>query len=115
MIAEGILIGGYSQEIFDKNPELGRKKGYLYYLKIGDHYKIGITIALNRRISGLKNKSKEEVVLIDSLETTVYNAWKLEQEILFDFHLDRVYLPWSTELFATNILKGRQLKDFLPG
>jgi hypothetical protein len=61
LVNTGVLVGGYSFELFEKNPDLKRKDSYLYYLEIndGELYKIGITINdVKNRIKSIKSHKR---------------------------------------------------------
>jgi hypothetical protein len=111
MVEDGILVGGYSEELFNKNPELKNKVATLYYLRInnGEFYKIGITIkSISSRIKSLKYKSKGRFNTFEtlwSLQDTLYNCFKKEQEILNIYNKERIYLDISTELFNKDVLR----------
>lgn len=109
LIKDNILVGRYSEELFNNKPELKQKKAYLYYLSInnGKSYKIGISTSLENRMRGIKSKSKgfiRKLDLIWSLEDTLYNCFIKEQEILEKYESERIYFKWSTEIFKSNIL-----------
>ena len=107
---EGKLPGGYCETIFKRSEELKNKQGIIYYLKIGNNYKIGITTNLNQRINAIKSKSKAEVVVIDTYTTTLYSAYLIEQEILKTYKKYRILTEYSTEVFSYDVLDGRILK-----
>lgn len=106
-------LGMYNFSTFNNNKELKKKIGYVYYLKIGEFYKIGITLNLDNRLSALKFKSKSEVKLIQSYKTTLYEAYIIEQHLLKHFKKNRIKTKWSTELFDTDVLKGTNLKNII--
>lgn len=109
LIETNTLVGGYSEELFASRAELKNCKAALYYLEInnGKHYKIGITrTSIEHRISGIKCKAKNLIANIKSIsikEATLYECFKWEQQILNDNSKQRVFLPWSSEVFNTNI------------
>lgn len=107
---EGKLPGGYCETIFRRSEELQNKPGILYYLKIKDTYKIGITINLKQRIKALKSKFNSEITVIDTYELPLYEAYKLEQDILKQYAKHRISTEQSTELFSEDVLNGRILK-----
>lgn len=107
---EGKLPGGYCETIFKRSDELRVKQGILYYLKIENNFKIGITTNLQQRINAIKSKTKAEVVVIDTYTTTLYSAYLLEQEILKTFKKYRILTEYSTEVFSSDVLNGRILK-----
>lgn len=114
LVEDGILVGGYNEELFSTNKKLAETKGFLYYLSVdnGKQYKIGITRNLYNRIKSLKSESKKEITLLDTLELPLYEAYKIEQELLNLYANNRVYTRWSTELFDTNILRNISLKEY---
>ncbi|PGT10249.1 GIY-YIG nuclease family protein [Bacillus cereus] len=114
MIETGILLGGYSEQFFEENPEMVDATGFLYYFKIGDLYKIGITrTKVSDRVKSLKFASKQEVMVLDTKELNLLEAYKLEQYILHLHNDKRVYLKWSTEVFDSDVLNGKIDLDLL--
>jgi hypothetical protein len=111
LVEDGRLPGGYSDKLFKTNSRLKEKTGYVYYLKVGNLYKIGITTDLNSRLRSIKSESKKNVEVIDTLETSLFNAYQLEQFILSEYDDSRTYRIWSTELFTHDILAGKSLKE----
>lgn len=107
LVKQGKLLGGYSKIYFDNNPEQKDVIGFIYYLKVGDKYKIGITKNLKSRLASIRSASKCTVEVLDQLQLPLYACWKMEQQILKEFKRNRVYAQWSTELFDKDILKGR--------
>lgn len=103
LINSGKFLGGYSIEYFINNPLEINKPCILYYIKVGNLYKIGITTNLTRRISSIKSQSKKEVDIIYTREYNLYNGFQIEQQILNDFKEYRVLRRWSTELFEMDI------------
>jgi hypothetical protein len=75
----------------------------------GEFYKIGITIkSISSRIKSLKYKSKGQFNTFEtlwSLQDTLYNCFKKEQEILNIYNKERIYLDISTELFNKDVLR----------
>lgn len=110
MIRDNILVGGYSEELFVKKPELKDCPAKLYYLNInnGEVFKIGISrVSVHNRIKGIKSKSNGEVHSIEILKVeddTLYECFIKEQKILSEFSSLRIYKSWSTELFSKDIL-----------
>lgn len=110
MVDEGILVGGYCENLFEENPELKDKEAILYYISInnGEYYKVGITrTSVSNRINSLKCSSKRTFKTFEVLleyKDTLYACFKKEQEILKKFAKDRVYTKVSTELFNKNVL-----------
>ena len=104
LVKNNILIGGYSEELFNNKPELKNKSAKLYLLKINDFYKIGITTTkVENRIRGLKAKAKKSnsnlsIKLLHIQNDTLYNCFKKEQLILQENNSERLYKSWSTEL-----------------
>lgn len=104
LIKEGKLIGGYSEKLFKQNPEYKKLNGYIYLLKIGELFKIGITrVSVDSRIKSLQNLSKKDVILIHYFEMPLYKAFQIEQELLNEFNQYRVYRNYSSELFSIDI------------
>lgn len=112
LIKDGRLSGGYDINFFSKESNKSLK-GYIYYIKIGNYYKIGISKNLKARLKSLKSLFKSDYELLDSEETTLYEAWLIEQNILEDFKEYRVFSKQSSEIFNVNILEGIELKSFL--
>ncbi len=73
-------------------------------------HKIGITINVPRRLVALKSKFKQEITLLDSYKTTLYEAYTLEQELLETHKEHRILNEHSTELFSFDVLNGKILK-----
>ena len=110
IIASGGWPGGYNEKNFARSDSLKNKKAIIYYLKIGEYYKIGITINLNRRISSLKFKSKLPIEKIFISTMRLYDAYLLEQKLLKKYKDKRVITKWSTELFLENVIEEYELK-----
>lgn len=109
LVKQNILVGGYSEDLFNNKPELKTQKAYLYYLSLnnGKMFKIGITTKLESRMRGIKCNSKGFIKKIDilwTIEDTLYNCFKKEQEVLNKYQENRVFMKFSTELFDKNIL-----------
>lgn len=109
LVRENILVGGYSDELFINKPELKAKKAYLYYISInqGRLFKIGISTKLETRMRGIKSKAKgfiKSMSLLWTCESTLYECFLKEKEILEKNKDKRVFLKWSTELFNEDIL-----------
>ena len=102
-----LLKGGYNDSFFVSNPEMQYVSAMVYYVKIGNMYKIGITTNLKRRMSALRSLSKKDVEIVDSYETTLLEAYKIEQNILTKYDSARIYNNWSTELFSYDVISGR--------
>lgn len=112
LVDTGKLVGGYSDRLFVEKPELKDKEAFVYYLKIGSVYKVGITTNLGGRLRNIKSESKHDVEVIETLETNLYAAYQIEQAILGDYDDYRTYRKWSTELFTKNVLSGKSLKQY---
>jgi hypothetical protein len=110
LVENGILVGGYTFDLFNKNPELKNKDSYLYYLEIndGELYKIGVTVTeISHRIKSLKSKSNGHIKKINVLfyeKMKLFDSFVTENEILTKYSDFRVFTKWSTELFNHNIL-----------
>lgn len=90
-----------SEKNFLDNPELAESDCYLYYIKIADSYKIGITNNIAQRFAG------EQYELLNSRKTTRLYAWRAEQVILWEFaeckqKNDKIRRG-GTECFGTDI------------
>jgi hypothetical protein len=113
LIATGQLTGGYDERLFAADREIAESPATIYYLKVGDHWKIGITRnRLGNRLASIKNKAKAEVETLDTFNCTLEEAYELEQLILADFAKVRVYGLWSTELFCVDVLEGFSLEEY---
>lgn len=104
LIKDGKLKGGYTENYFIQNPNECNKNAILYYVKIGNMYKIGITTNLYNRIKSLKSMFKEEVKVLDTLQGTLKQVYDIEQTILKTHQNSRLYTKKSTELFKYDIL-----------
>jgi len=106
LIQSDVLVGGYSDNLFEVKPFLKEKPAILYLLKINNYYKIGITsTAVTSRINSLKSKAKQfsEIINIEILNTkndTLFNCFKMEQHILQENAKFRIFKKWSTELLT---------------
>lgn len=103
LVDDGILLGGYNKRFFNKYPDKANVSAILYYLKVGDFYKIGITTNLKNRLKSIKSESKEVVDIIKTIEYNLYTAFEIEQQILSENSDVRTSSSWSTELFHTDI------------
>lgn len=110
LVKDGKLPGGYTNELFEEKPEYRDKEAFVYYLKINNLYKVGITTNLNGRLRAIKSESKHEVEVVDTLKTSLYEAFQIEQFVLDEHDDYRTYRRWSTELFTQNVLNGISLK-----
>lgn len=118
LIRNNILVGGYSEELFQKKPELKLVPGFLYYLNIndGEYYKIGISkVSVKNRVGSLTRNAKSfneiiSIKVLESTEKTLYECFLIEQETLNKFDYCRVFKSWSTELFSKDIFP--EIKDF---
>jgi hypothetical protein len=111
LVANKKLLGNYSDCFFLRNPDKKFVNAFVYYLKVGPYYKIGITTNLDKRLKAIESKSKLSVSLLDSLQTNLYTAYQIEQLILDTHKSFRVFTNWSTELF--NIPVVSPLGDYL--
>lgn len=106
-VLEGLYPGGYSENFFETYPERKHVPASLYYLKIGNVYKIGITSqTVPQRVKVLASSSKLDIEVLGVYSCDLITAYKMEQQIL-SYYLDkRVARRWSTELFSEDVLKG---------
>lgn len=109
LVEQNILVGGYSEDLFQRKPEMKNIKAYLYYLSLNNDkmFKIGITTKLSSRMRGIKSNAKgfiKNIHILWTIEDTLYNCFKKEQEILSTYKNNRVFMKFSTELFNENIL-----------
>jgi len=113
LVASGQLTGGYDEKLFATDEALASSSALIYFLKIGEFWKIGITKnALNRRVIALKSHSKKPVEVLDTFHCSLREAYMVEQLILGDFAEARVYEPWSTELFCVDVMEDVLLADY---
>lgn len=106
LIIEGKLKGSYTDKYFIDYPEEINKEAILYYIKIGDMYKIGITTNLYNRMKSLKSLFKLPVEIIDIYESNLKTVYEIEQKVISLFEKDRIFTKKSTELFKYDILKS---------
>ena len=107
------FLGRYSDSFFKEYPDRKDDLAFVYFIKIGNFYKIGITTKIEDRLKSLKsifNKVVPEV--IQTYQTSLYNAYQIEQKILKENKEYRFYTKQSTELFSFNILQNQTLKDY---
>ena len=110
MIEGNVLTGGYCEELFRNRPELCDLPAQIYYLKLnrGQFYKIGITRnSVEERWKTLKWKAAGEAAIYETVilkQTTLLQAFRLEQQILKICRGERLIRPWSTELFSIDVL-----------
>lgn len=119
LIRSNILVGGYSEKLFQEKPFLKNKKAFIYYISIngGAYYKIGITKKWANRKKGIISKAKKYNYIIKTIdvlqlvETTLYEAFIKEQDIINKNLKYRKITKWSTELFSKdlNITLGKHL------
>lgn len=100
----GKLPGGYCEQTFAVNPQLKIKPSTLYYVKVGNMFKIGITINFKHRVSSLKSLFKKEIQVVKTWDLSLYDAFLKEQEILSKFQEHRLFTKKSTELFSYDVL-----------
>lgn len=115
-IEEGRTPGGYTEENIRNTPELLNSQAMIYYLRVGELHKIGITKReVRKRVSVIKAKSQAEVEILQTHECLLLTAYLVEQDILEKFKDVRVYRRWSTELFSEDVLESDSLKDIVEG
>ena len=112
LIENRILLGGYSWTYFQNNPDKKDFPATLYYIKVGELFKIGITTNLTNRLKSIRSESKEDVLLIDTFESSLFIVYTLEQYLFSQFRDHRCYMQWSTELFSIDILNNSKLQDY---
>lgn len=103
LIRDGKLVGGYSKKYFVDNPDKINIPAFLYYIKVGSAFKIGITTDLSRRMISIKSASKRNVDIISVKVYTLYEAFEREQSILDANSNFRTFRKWSTEVFNFDI------------
>ena len=110
---EGRFPGGYSKEYFDNYPKRKDVKGFVYYIRFGNMYKIGVSVNYQSRYKSLRNLFKNlDSEIIQIHETTIYDAFCIEQKVLEVFDKYRLYTKKSTELFKIDVLKDLALGSF---
>lgn len=107
-------IGGYTKKVFERDIQLSNQDAEVYYIKIGDYYKIGISTNTHRRLTALKSKSKMEIQVLDKHHCSLYDAYKIEQHVLLTYKDSRVRTKWSAELFDNDVLKDIPLSTIVP-
>ena len=113
-LQEGKYPGGYSDIFFENYPERKENKAYVYYFRFKGIYKIGISVNYKSRFQYLRyHFNIKEAEIVKVFETTLYNAYLIEQKILKEFDLFRVYNEKSTEIFRKDVLKNVSLESFL--
>lgn len=113
MISDGTLCGGYNEKLFQRNPDIANQIASIYYIKVGDFYKIGITTNMYNRMKSIKSMSKKSIEIIDVYELNLYGAYKIEQKILKLNKEHRLKLDFSKELFSKDVLNSKKLQDFV--
>lgn len=117
LVDRGILLGGYNLDFFETHPYKKNEKAWAYYLSVdnGRYYKVGITTNLQKRIRALRSAAKREgghtIKLLHHLETTLYEAYLIEQAIFYEFSQHRISLEFSTEILDKDISKTHFFKD----
>lgn len=104
----GKYPGGYNNETL-KCKELREKPAVLYYVKIGELFKVGITTNLKARLISLTSMFKTPVTLLHSFTGELHRMYTLEQLILGTYSKYRIYTKQSTELFSCDILESLHL------
>lgn len=105
-------VGVYSENFFNQNPQAKDQKASLYFIKLSNDseafWKVGITqqTNLNNRFDKISNYNCE---IINIVETTLYDAFCLEQNIKEEYSSSQ-YIPkhkfgGHTECFSVNIFK----------
>lgn len=99
------MIGGYTDKLFNIHPEYKNNKGFLYLVKMHndteEFYKIGISVNVEHRLKSFREYKRD---VIYKLETTLFNAFKLEQGILKKFKKYK-YLPVNNFQGHTECIK----------
>lgn len=116
----------YTKQVFRENPQLTDHNGILYYLRFTCRetheifYKIGITkYTLKKRFSKWYH-TKYNIEVIDIYNTTIYNAFVVEQAIKTKHKqhqyrvTDRKFMG-RTECFDCDILNGLKLEEISNG
>ena len=89
------------------------KPTVLYYIKIDDLYKVGVTLFKEDVISSLKKRFGKDFYKISILKADVFEdcaeAFKIEQEILsnnrrYIYYGENILPSGNTELFTKNIM-----------
>lgn len=105
----GELPGFYTEKSLLLNPEMANKPSILYYVKVGEFYKIGVTSDIKSRMRSLKSLFKLNIELIDFVELTFIDGIRLESKILEKYSEFRVIESEfkTTELFSKNVLNSK--------
>jgi hypothetical protein len=72
---------------------------------VGRRFKIGITTDLKKRLYSIKSTSKQDVILLQSSSSNLFDVYKMEQFILYTYKDYRILRPWTTELFEVDVLQ----------
>lgn len=108
LVEAGRLPGGYTSELMATNADLAASPAYLYYMKVGLLYKIGVTINPTRRYTSLRARaakfSRGTVEWVGLWSGSLGAVFAAEQELLKTFSRFRSFTKFSTELFRTDIL-----------
>lgn len=104
-------IGQYNEAYFERNPEMKDHFGLLYLIKIKslDVLKLGITKdeSISKRFSSLRRDTNSEIEQVNLYVTTLYDAFKKEQELLKRYKNKRLSLDvdfsGKTECFPSSM------------
>jgi hypothetical protein len=113
LVNNGVLGGGYCPGFFRKNPDKVLSKSVVYYLQLGDYYKIGITVNLSARLKSLKSQAAAEPKVLEILALPLQESYLLEQYVLETYKNFRIRSNFSTELFCINVLENKSLKELV--
>lgn len=115
LISDGRLPGGYSSDVFDQRPDVAACPAVLYYLRIGEKYKIGVSTNLPRRLASLRSAARKSgivgVTVLAVWDGSLRAVYDCEQAVLKTFSRFRRPSRFSSELFDSNILELPEFKQ----
>lgn len=104
--------GWYNMTAFRRSVELANKPAHVYYIKVGEHYKIGMTTKIQDRFRAIRRGSGKSIEILDTYECTALEAYILEQNILIRYGEYRSWSTWTTEIFERDVLKEQPLSGY---
>lgn len=106
LIEEGVWAGDYRED--NLNLDLD-SLAHLYYLRVGEVFKIGISKNIKRRIRSISSLAKEkDIEILASVETSLLFCIRAERYILQlfkDFKISKKESGWTSESFRQNIFR----------
>lgn len=110
LVLDGKLPGYNNYDVLaTHDPERLAKPATLYYVKLGEYFKIGVTLNFKNRFKALKSIAKPySVILLDSYLGSYGECLKLEQDILLKYKDHRLLEVLDTsEVFSIDVLNGK--------